>query len=353
MATTQAAKPKRTIVVCGVPDGLLSDDVMADILMIHFQKAKNKGGDVEDVAYPTSTEGVAYVTFEDERDAENVLRKGDHSLEDKRLLVGYPLKVSSYGKSIFTCVTCILNLSPFGEKYNLESLVQDFKKKFPNLSFGLLQSDGLISVQGPFLAISALQKDILLNIKHSLSEQHAARNLKASDHRPGTRQANSGLSSELKNNFVQNASKEEGLTVALDTDTYHYMRTFREEFYQRSLSGVSSYAAIDGQVTTIYLKSDSTKPGSRPLRHAKVRVEGLLAELYGFLRKERLSHEKSNNSEKRRRERACEMLRSQYPNVLVLAYPTHIDIIGSSSDIYEFAKQVNKMMGNVSREPWR
>ncbi|XP_034987354.1 RNA-binding protein 43 isoform X2 [Zootoca vivipara] len=328
---------------------------MADILMIHFQKAKNKGGDVEDVVYPTSMEGVAYVTFEDERDAENVLRKGDHSLEDKRLLVGYPLKVSSYGKSIFTCMTCILNLSPFGEKYNLESLVQDFKKKFPNLSFGPLQTNGLISVQGPFLAISALQKNILLNIKHSLSEQHVARNLKASDHRPGTRQANSGLSSELKNNFVQNASKEEGLTIALDTDTYHYMRTFREEFYQRSLKecGVTSYAAVDGEVTTIYLESDNTKPGSRSLRHAKERVDGLLAGLYGFLRKERLSHERCSNSEKRRRERTCEMLRSQYPNVLVLEYPTHIDIIGSSSDIYEFAKQVNKMMGNAPREPWR
>ncbi|XP_053262450.1 RNA-binding protein 43 [Podarcis raffonei] len=355
MATAQAAKPKRTIVVCGVPDGLLSDDVMADILMIHFQKGKNKGGDVEDVAYPTSTKGVAYVTFEDERDAENVLRKGDHSLEDKRLPVGYPLKVSSYGKSIFTCVTCILNLSPFGEKYNLESVVQDFKKKFPNLSFGPLQSNGLISVQGPFLAISALQKNILLNIKHSLSEQHVARNLKASDHRPGTRQANSGLSSELKNNFVQNEIKEEGLTVALDTDTYLYMITFRDEFYQRILKecGVTSYAAEDGEVTTIYLKSDKTKPGSRPLRCAKDRVEGLLAELYGFLRKERLSHEMSNDSEKRRRERACEMLRSQYPNVLVLLYPTYIDIIGSSLDIYEFARQVNKMMGNVPREPWR
>lgn len=66
-ATAQPAKPERTIVVCGVPDGLLNDDIMADILMIHFQKSKNKGGDVEDVAYPTATRGVAYVTFEEKR----------------------------------------------------------------------------------------------------------------------------------------------------------------------------------------------------------------------------------------------------------------------------------------------
>lgn len=62
----QAAKSARTIVISGVPDGVLNNDVMSDILVIHFQKAKNNGGDVEEVKYPTTEKGVAYITFEDQ-----------------------------------------------------------------------------------------------------------------------------------------------------------------------------------------------------------------------------------------------------------------------------------------------
>lgn len=65
-ATGRAAKAARTVVVAGVPDGLLHDEVMADILVIHFQMSKNNGGDVEEVTYPTTNKGVAYVTFEDQ-----------------------------------------------------------------------------------------------------------------------------------------------------------------------------------------------------------------------------------------------------------------------------------------------
>lgn len=66
-ATGQTAKSARTVVIAGVPDGLLHNDVMADILTIHFQMSKNNGGDVEDVMYPTDKKGVAYVTFEDQK----------------------------------------------------------------------------------------------------------------------------------------------------------------------------------------------------------------------------------------------------------------------------------------------
>ncbi|XP_061464794.1 RNA-binding protein 43 isoform X2 [Rhineura floridana] len=354
MATLQAAKPERTIVVCGVPDGLLNDDIMADILMIHFQKAKNKGGDVEGIVYPTSTKGVAYITFEDERVAENVLKKGEHGLEDKRLHRDYPLKVSSYGKSIFTCITCVLNLSPLGEKYSLEDVVQDLKKNLPNLSFGPLHPTGQIRVQGPFLAMSRLQNSILLKIKHSLSEQHVTRKQRRPDHRPSLKWVSDGLSSELRNNFVQNPNKE-GLIVALDTDTYRYMKKFKDKLYQDCLEkcGVISYASVDGDITTIYLDSDNTRPGPSQLEQAKNLVESLLAELYCFLRKERLSQEGSNRTEKRKCERACEIVSSQYPNILIIPYSTHIDIIGSSSDVYEFATQVNKMVGNFQKEAWR
>ncbi|NXA61535.1 RBM43 protein, partial [Mohoua ochrocephala] len=92
----QAARSTRTIVIAGVPAGLLQDDVMADILTIHFQMSRNSGGDVEEVTYPTRHEGVAYVTFEDREVVESVLKKDQHLLQDKRLPKHYPLRVTRY-----------------------------------------------------------------------------------------------------------------------------------------------------------------------------------------------------------------------------------------------------------------
>ncbi|NXT44886.1 RBM43 protein, partial [Pelecanoides urinatrix] len=96
----QAAKSARTVVIAGIPDGLLHDDVMTDILVIHFQMSKNNGGDVEEVTYPTMQKGVAYVTFEDQEVVESVLKKDEHRLEDKRFSRCYPLKVTRYCENV-------------------------------------------------------------------------------------------------------------------------------------------------------------------------------------------------------------------------------------------------------------
>ncbi|NXN84748.1 RBM43 protein, partial [Bombycilla garrulus] len=92
----QAARSTRTIVIAGVPAGLLQDDVMADILTIHFQMSRNNGGDVEEVTYPTRNRGVAFITFEDQEVVERVLKKDQHLLQDKRLPRHYPLTVTRY-----------------------------------------------------------------------------------------------------------------------------------------------------------------------------------------------------------------------------------------------------------------
>ncbi|NXH69821.1 RBM43 protein, partial [Hydrobates tethys] len=106
----QAAKSARTVVIAGIPDGLLHDDVMTDILMIHFQMSKNNGGDVEEVVYPTMKKGVAYVTFEDQEVVESVLKKDEHRLEDKRLSRYYPLKVTRYCENVSSFIICLVVL---------------------------------------------------------------------------------------------------------------------------------------------------------------------------------------------------------------------------------------------------
>nr|XP_056717150.1 RNA-binding protein 43 [Euleptes europaea] len=353
-ATAQAAQPQKTIVVCGIPDGLLEDDIMADILMIHFQKGKNKGGDVEGIVYPTPTKGVAYITFEDRQVAENVLAKAEHSLQDKRLPGDCPLKVFLYGESVFTCVSCLLDLSILRERYTLGNLVEDLKKNFPVLSFGTLHSDGQINVQGPFSAIRSLQNKLVLKVHNSLSKSDVkpGRRERATDPRPNTRPPKSDSSFKVSNNFVQSPPKER-LIVALDTDIYLYMKKFKEKMYQESLKkyGVISHEFQDGEVTTIFLDNDPSSPSLGQLELAKCVIENLAAYLQSRLRKERLSLEGSSRAEKQKHKQACETVISQYPHVLLLACSTHTDIIGTSSDVYEFTQQVNKMVGRFPKEP--
>ncbi|NWY48143.1 RBM43 protein, partial [Sylvia atricapilla] len=106
----RAARSTRTIVIAGVPAGLLQDDVMADILTIHFQMSRNNGGDVEEVTYPTRSKGVAYVTFEDQGVVERVLRKDQHLLQDQRLSRRYPLTVTRYCHKVSSSLTQLITL---------------------------------------------------------------------------------------------------------------------------------------------------------------------------------------------------------------------------------------------------
>lgn len=62
--TAAMAESRRKVVVSGVPSEL-EPSRMVDKLTIHFQtRRKSHGGDVEVVEYPTSMNGVAFVTFD-------------------------------------------------------------------------------------------------------------------------------------------------------------------------------------------------------------------------------------------------------------------------------------------------
>ncbi|XP_074857092.1 RNA-binding protein 43 [Carettochelys insculpta] len=339
-ATGRAAQPEKTIVVSGIPDGLVQDDVMTDILMIHFQKTKNRGGDVQDVVYPTTVKGVAYITFEDKEVTTNVLQKDEHRLEDKRLGSCYPLKVSLVSEHVFTCVSSVLNLSIFGDKYVLEDLVQELQKNIPTLSFSPLQSNGKISVQGSFSAIKSLKDNLLL--KANFLSGKDKRGDRKPDQSPKKRIQKCEFFVEPSNNFVHNVNREKQ-AVVLDTDIYHYMKHF---FYKENLAkyDVVSHEVTDGEITTIYLGNSRTGFDAKELERAKEGIENLSAKLQCRLRKERFSFKSSARTERQKYKQACESIKSRFPRVLVIPYDTHIDVIGSSSETYEFTQEVNRIV---------
>ncbi|XP_010073980.1 PREDICTED: RNA-binding protein 43 [Pterocles gutturalis] len=341
-ATGQAAKSARTVVIAGVPDGLLHDDVMTDILMIHFQMSKNNGGDVEEVRYPTMKKGVAYVTFEDQEVVESVLKKDEHRLEDKRLSRCYPLKVTRYCENVFSSVTSVLNMSVFKDRFVLEDLIQELKKKSTALSFGPLQSNGHISVQGSFPAIQLLRDFLLLKAK-SLSEEDK-RGENKSRQRPKRRLQQHRHPTETSH-FNHDADGEKQ-AVVLDTDIYHYMKCFFPRTFLVNDDVVIS-DVTDGDITTVYIKNAGSRSDAGQVLRVKEQIENRSMKLHNVLRKERIYFEEHGRDEKRRYQRVCESLKPYYPSVLIIPYGTHIDVIGNSSEVFEFTKEVSNKMQSL------
>ncbi|PKK28641.1 RNA binding motif protein 43 [Columba livia] len=337
-ATGRAAKPARTVVVAGVPDGLLHDEVMADILVIHFQMSKNNGGDVEEVTYPTTNKGVAYVTFEDQEVVESVLKKDEHRLEDKRLSRYYPLKVTRYCENVFSSVTCVLNMSVFKDQFVVEDLIEELKKKSTALSFGPLQANGHISVQGSFPAITLL-RDFLLPKAKSLSEKDKREESKSHQRAKRRPQQHTETS-----NFVRDADGEKQVVV-LDTGIYHYMKYFFPRTFQANDDVIIS-DITDGDITTVYLENAGSRSDVGQLLRVKERIVNQSIKLHKALRKERVYCKEHSRDEKRRYTQVCDSLKPRFPYVLTILYGHCIDVIGNPPEIFEFMKEVNNKIQN-------
>lgn len=226
-------------------------------------------------------------------------------------------------------------MSVFKDKFVLEDLVQELKKKSTALSFGSLQSNGHISVQGSFPTIKWLRDFLLLKAK-SLSED---KNEASKSHQRPKKRLNKHTLTREVNNFGHDAEGEKQVVV-LDTDIYHYMKCF---FAKELLANTDVVISdiTDGDITTLHLQKGRNRPDSGQVLKVKEKIENLSIKLLNSLRKERIGFEKCTRDKKKYRS-VCESVRSRYPDVLVIPYDTHIDVIGSSSAVFEFTKEVNK-----------
>lgn len=207
------------------------------------------------------------------------------------------------------------------------------KKQSPALSFGPLQPDGQIAVQGPFPALRVLREFLLLKAK-SLSEEdkregksHQRLRRKLQEHRGAAETRSS----------VRDAHQEKQVLL-LDTDIYHYMRHFFPKTFQANdvvISGVT-----DGDITTVSIESAGRKAGAAHGLRVKKKMENCSIQLQKILRKERFCFKEHSRGEKLRFKRLCEGLKPHYPNVLIIPYDTHIDVVGTSADIFKFTEQV-------------
>ncbi|NXS08022.1 RBM43 protein, partial [Neodrepanis coruscans] len=228
----------------------------------------------------------------------------------------------------FSSVTSILNMAVFRGHFVLEDLVEEMKRQSTGLSFGALQPNGHIAVQGSFPAIQGLRDLLLLKAK-SLPEKDKRKEGK-SPQKPRRRLQGHGSTTETRN-----SPREQ--VVVLDTDIYHYMRQFFPWIFQ--VKGVVISDVTDGDVTTVCVESAGGADAEQ-VSNVKQRIEERSLKLHQTLRKERIHFQGLSRDEKQRYRKVCEKLKPHYPHVLVIPHEPHMDIIGFPSEVLEFTRKV-------------
>ncbi|XP_068936559.1 RNA-binding protein 43 [Petaurus breviceps papuanus] len=343
MASLQNVKEpeayERTIVVSNIPVGNYNDEAMADILKNYFQKVNDKDGEVENVTYPTKVEGVAFVTFKEIKGVENVLKKKKHSLTLEGQLPTC-LTVSHFSENVIRCIFVHLDLSIFGKEVILENLVTELKEKIPSLKFYLVEPNGRVIVKGSFLAIKKLKEFLLLRA----SSLHG-NNTNCVDLRNRKKKE---ISSEWSSSTSSGQPKATGneQIIVLDTDVFKYMK-LGNQMYEKILKdfNVLSQEIVNDEVTTICLRAAQADSHSDHLKKVKELIEEFSYTLSLELRKETISLEGKAMNESNQIVLACEVLKPQYPQILIECNSKHIDIIGNASDTYQFKKLVLKAAG--------
>ncbi|NXF26167.1 RBM43 protein, partial [Rhodinocichla rosea] len=235
----------------------------------------------------------------------------------------------------FLCVTSTLNVAVFRDHLVLEDLVEEMKQQSPTLSFGPLQRDGQVAVQGSFPALLVLRDFLLLKAK-SLSEEDKRE--RKSHQRPRRKLQEHRGAAEMRNS-TRDAQREKQVLV-LDTDIYHYMKCFHPKALQGNdvvISGVT-----DGDITTVCIESAGSKAGAVQEIKAKKMIENYSVELQKILRKERICFKEPSRAGKQRHRQLCERLKARYPRVLVIPYDTHLDVVGTSADVLGFTEEVKR-----------
>ncbi|NXR59697.1 RBM43 protein, partial [Rhadina sibilatrix] len=233
---------------------------------------------------------------------------------------------------VFLCVTSTLSVAVFRDHFVLEDLVEEMKKQSPALDFGPLQPDGQIAVQGSFPALRELREFLLAKAK-SLPEEDKREG--KSHHQRLRRKLQEHRGAAERRNSLQDAH-----LVLLDADIYQYMRSFLPRTFQAKDVVIS--AVTDGDITTVCIQGAASQAGAAQALRAKRMIENSSVELQKILRKERICLKGHGGGERQRYQQLCERLKGRHPEVLLLPYDTHIDLVGTCAAVFGFTEDLKR-----------
>uniref|UniRef100_W5M0B0 RNA binding motif protein 43 n=1 Tax=Lepisosteus oculatus TaxID=7918 RepID=W5M0B0_LEPOC len=259
------AEEARTIVVAGVPDDALDRGRMADKLVIHFQRARSGGGDVAAIRYPTAFKGVAFITFEEQRDADRVLQM-TQTLQDPELLEEYPLTVYPFSQDVFCYARAEVDLSLFGDGGNVLRGLRSTRRP---VRVTVAPPHRWALVEGPFTAVRELREEL---------SKLAGREGRQQPLRLG---AEGPAKSPTKQ--VPGAGAGE-CSVWLDSNVFRYVQHYHKEDLDRISREyfVERTTEVQGELTCITLTESARGPSQ--LRRAHLELQELLADLQRPLR---------------------------------------------------------------------
>uniref|UniRef100_A0A3Q2CL78 RNA binding motif protein 43 n=1 Tax=Cyprinodon variegatus TaxID=28743 RepID=A0A3Q2CL78_CYPVA len=266
------AETRRKVVVSGVPSEL-EPSRMVDKLTIHFQtRRRSHGGDVELVEYPTSMNGVAFVTFD--------------RAEDVRILTSGP--TASFRQKV-------LNESLAGGSFR--------RADGEEMGAGMLSSPGLrrLPVEGTF------SKRLLESSRNRKSPQN-----------------------HLEKGSTSSASKAEtSEDIWADLYTFRYIEKFHLEELNEFLNGVDiSTKDIEGnELVRITL---SEKQASKNFRYVVENLEAFIEFWRSKLRVHSIFYDNYKFFDKRKLVQICKSESSSFAGVLCVFEDSCVKVVGPS-----------------------
>ncbi|MBN3324780.1 RBM43 protein, partial [Atractosteus spatula] len=309
------AEEARTIVVAGVPDDALDRGRMADKLVIHFQRARSGGGDVATIRYPTAFKGVAFITFEEQRDADRVLQM-KQTLQDPELLEEYPLTVYPFSQDVFCYARAEVDLSLFSDGGNVLRGLQSTRR---SVRVTVAPPHRWALVEGPFTAVRELREELSKQLVRLGGEGPVKSPMKQA---PG---AGAGECS-----------------VWLDSNVFRYVQHYHKEDLERISRkySVERTTEVQGELTSIILTKSARGPSQ--LRRAHLELQELLADLQRPLRTQIIQYGRGDEAEREELAEVCEEAKLLCGRVLVAPLVPHIEVTGPPSDCLLFCQLVEE-----------
>ncbi|XP_059812500.1 uncharacterized protein si:busm1-163l24.3 [Hypanus sabinus] len=361
----------RTIEVSDLPTGL-SKRSLEDKLMIHFLRAKNGGGEIIDVVFPTEFLSSALIVFEEAEVAQRVLQT-----ENQILTVNgkqHKLKVKSADSEIKVdqVIPHISMTIDYGKLLDGKRLMKRLQKTHRDIQFGFDPKVEQCTVGGTFSAVKELSGKIhhLLTLNSdqssaSLNEtKHQLQDSPESADFSGSNSARkdtwkSSAASNAKGDSLESQTKSrlesslrgrrggdlqqfkedrtsilEDYTLLMDSDIYMYIQKFYKDRYQNILHKyrVEVIDMSNEGITTAILHS---APGCLDCGASLLRAHHELSQLYQEfefrLRKEQVE-KGSLTSDVNLLQNIYINLKAQFPQINFHEDPKYFYLIGTSND---------------------
>ncbi|OCT62752.1 uncharacterized protein LOC108701030 [Xenopus laevis] len=357
---------KKKVRVDGIPSDIPPERAK-DKLFIHFLRARNGGGEIEQLEFLPGPPAYALITFEENKVAERILETRDHNLTVNGKI--YVLAVSEVcdklePDKIFENLSLTVNYKRLPE--HCKNIMRNLSTSHADLQCRLDENKKTCIVSGAYTKVQSLSMEILSMLgtgdinterepkqiesktKSDLEKIISSAPLELRDTSQTTAekyfQDSPYLEEDQKLYSGAEAPEQGEEPLVWDTDIYKYIQRLLREEYQHILKkhNVKVVDTSFDEITSLYLQSvteDDRKRGD--LFNARCELLSLYQELEFRLRKEQIGKILLKLDKDSMRE-VFRDIHTQWPGVFCQEDKKNIYFIGDGSDVAHAKNHVIK-----------